>query len=384
MTNEKLYEVLGDINEKHIGEAHRTTAKSKKHAWVKWGAIAACLCLVVLVGAVHRISPGNSSNPVLEWSKGFQAADYFTYNEENENGVSSSASLDTSAIPYAAECYFSDEREQMETDGVIPEMTDYPLFDCIGRYNEDGSIYSVTFVWGLRGDTYSNLKITAGLQEVEMIEDCIGIEVDEDGNIVTPAVTVTERDGVSIVAEGNENRDKTLTFRNDTGWYQITGSWNDSYESVVQLLDWVWEHPVDFERFDMSRGVEYTYSTLDEYPDALADYIPDFSIIGYELGENSVGLKDGEPVYFEGHYYADGDGEQPEIHWCVDTEPDYYDQQESLGDISLLTEQIVTDTLSEESSFSFTIGDYFIKVYTKEAQAHEAWLLVEFLKLNIQ
>jgi hypothetical protein len=379
MTNEKIYEVLGDINEKHIGEAHRITAKSKKYAWVKWGTMAACFCLVVLVCAVYRISPGNSSKPVLKWSKGFQAADYFAYNEGNENGTSSSSSLDMSAIPYASERSFSDYRDQMEADGIIPEMPDHPLFECIGRYNEDGSVFSVTFVWRQRGDVYGDLKITAGLQEVEMIEDCVFAEVDEDGNIVSPAVTVTERDGVQIVAEGNENRDKTLNFQNDTGWYQITGSWNDSYESVVQLLDWVWEHPVDFDRFDMRLGVEYTYSTLDEYPNALADYIPDFSIIGYELGENNVGLKDGEPVSFEGHYYPGGDEEQPEIHWCVDTELDPYYQQESLGDISLLTEQIVTDTLSEGSSFSFTIGDCFIKVYTKEAQAHEAWLLVESL-----
>jgi hypothetical protein len=47
MTNEKLYEVLGDIDEKHIQAARRTTAKAKKPAWVKWGAMAACLCLVI-------------------------------------------------------------------------------------------------------------------------------------------------------------------------------------------------------------------------------------------------------------------------------------------------------------------------------------------------
>lgn len=42
MTNEKLYEIIGDINEKHIKEA-------KKHNhinWNKWGAVAACLCLI--------------------------------------------------------------------------------------------------------------------------------------------------------------------------------------------------------------------------------------------------------------------------------------------------------------------------------------------------
>ena len=34
MTNEKLYEVLGDINEKHVNEA-RQTKKVKKPVWLK-------------------------------------------------------------------------------------------------------------------------------------------------------------------------------------------------------------------------------------------------------------------------------------------------------------------------------------------------------------
>ena len=54
MTNEKLYEVLGDINEKHINEA-RAYHKAKKPGWVKWGAMAACLCLVVAAISVPHI-----------------------------------------------------------------------------------------------------------------------------------------------------------------------------------------------------------------------------------------------------------------------------------------------------------------------------------------
>ncbi len=46
MTNEKLYEVLGDINEKYVKEA-KEYRKAKKLVWFKWGAIAACLCLAV-------------------------------------------------------------------------------------------------------------------------------------------------------------------------------------------------------------------------------------------------------------------------------------------------------------------------------------------------
>jgi hypothetical protein len=140
----------------------------------------------------------------------------------------------------------------------------------------------------------------------------------------------------------------------------------------------VWEHPIDFDRFDMSLGVEYTYRfTLEEYPDALSDYIPDFETLGYVLGDNFLSLKDGEPVSFEGHYTPD---EGTEILWCVYKEPDYYDKQASLGDISGLTEQLVTDTLSKDGRFSFTTDDCLILVIAKEAQAHDAWLAVESLK----
>lgn len=48
MTNEKLYEVLGDINEKYVSEA-RVYQKAKKPIWAKWGVVAACLVLVCVV-----------------------------------------------------------------------------------------------------------------------------------------------------------------------------------------------------------------------------------------------------------------------------------------------------------------------------------------------
>lgn len=51
MKKEQLYEALGEINENYISDAHQTTKKKTHPVWVKWGAMAACLCLVV-VGAV--------------------------------------------------------------------------------------------------------------------------------------------------------------------------------------------------------------------------------------------------------------------------------------------------------------------------------------------
>ena len=44
MTKEQLYEAFANINEKHVEAAEQK--RGKKHRWVKWGALAACLCLV--------------------------------------------------------------------------------------------------------------------------------------------------------------------------------------------------------------------------------------------------------------------------------------------------------------------------------------------------
>ncbi len=50
MKREKFCELLGEINEDYVKEAE-TIKKAKKPVWVKWGAMAACLCLII-VGAV--------------------------------------------------------------------------------------------------------------------------------------------------------------------------------------------------------------------------------------------------------------------------------------------------------------------------------------------
>jgi hypothetical protein len=263
-------------------------------------------------------------------------------------------------------------------------MPGHPLFDCAVNYNADGSIYSLNFLWHSRDpDVYSDLSITAGYQEVEKITDCIVVEVDDYGNIVAPAVTATERDGIRIVAEGNENRDKTLTFQNETGWYQIEGSWNDGYPSMAYLLDWVWEHPVDFTLFPIEAGDNITSATLEQMPYAFKGYIPDFAEYGYIHESDYLSLKNGVPYAYEGHFighvqedivksgsYYNVEGWSI-IHWCVLAAPDYYDLKNSLGDLSELTEQTVFDqfdSAGNQERISFTWDGLLIIVYSNNAR----------------
>ena len=60
MKNEKLLNAIGKIDDNLISGAVSDTKTKKKHIWLKWGAAAACLALVVLAGT--RLIP-NSNSP---------------------------------------------------------------------------------------------------------------------------------------------------------------------------------------------------------------------------------------------------------------------------------------------------------------------------------
>jgi len=57
MKSERLISVMNDLNDELVAGAVNDTKKHKKNGWVKWGAMAACLCLVV-AGAVLWNNPG--------------------------------------------------------------------------------------------------------------------------------------------------------------------------------------------------------------------------------------------------------------------------------------------------------------------------------------
>ena len=68
MKKEKLYETIGDINENYVNEAHMTAKKSRP-GWLKWGAMAACLALVVMVAtvAMPMMSDNGNTTPTIEY-----------------------------------------------------------------------------------------------------------------------------------------------------------------------------------------------------------------------------------------------------------------------------------------------------------------------------
>lgn len=394
MKNDKALNVMEHIDSNMIDEAETYKGTKKKNTRARWAAIAACFCLIV-VGAV-TLHTGNQTNTMQSWRAGYSANHYFKFCDSGAAGSSSNtASIADSAIPYDQSRSFSDRRSELEANGTIPTIASHPLFTLAARYNKDGSVYCVELLWCRRStdglEDYSDLKVVAGYEEIPFINDCIVIELDESGHVLEPAVTVTERNGVQIVARGREDAEKTLTFQTENGWYQISGSWNDSYDAVVELLDWFWEHPIDFTQFPMNAGDNYTDATLAEAPDAFREYLPDFSEFGFVEEAAYVSLKNGNPVHFEGHYVAHADAEKvknqeyddieghTKMHWCILAEPDVYALEGNLGNINSLTrEQVIHILENEDNKLKFMQDDLLTIVYPDNAE--EAWTLIASLQ----
>lgn len=401
MRGKDLLNNMSEVDNDLITESEEAFhTNKKKPVWTKWAAMAACLCLVI-VGVFITINNQDKQdgNPVQTWNSSFTAVQYFKYSNSN-HGVSSESSFSDSAIPYAENRDFSDDRSISESIDTIPAMETHPIYNAQAHYNSDGSLYSVVLSWHRRDldglEHYSDLTVTAGYEEVPAVNDCILIELDENGNVVEPAVTVTERDGVQIVARGSEDQKKTITFQNESGWYQITGSWNDSYEDVVELLDWFWVHPIDFSQFLMDAGDNYTYSDLSTMPDALSEYLPDFGQYGFLCGESTVTLKNGVPVSVEAHYFSNVSAEQiendeynlgqngcTEIHWCLETQPEYYDLEGCIGNLENVTKQQILnlvpfDKVTTQTKIQFMQGNYVVTIYATDV--NQAWELIESIK----
>lgn len=49
MKNDKLFDAIGDVNEKYVEAARRPVPKTRKMNWKSWGAMAACLALLLAV-----------------------------------------------------------------------------------------------------------------------------------------------------------------------------------------------------------------------------------------------------------------------------------------------------------------------------------------------
>ncbi|MBO7354456.1 MAG: hypothetical protein J6U61_09435 [Lachnospiraceae bacterium] len=403
MSKDKLADAIGEIKDEYIKDSEdfsvgtgSRTAKAPFRRRVIYGivAAAACLCLTVLgIYLIPRIGKGTNAG-TQTWSHSMAAADYFKNAGKGNTSVSSSADLVMG--PSALTVLMNDRRAEFEAEGIIPTIANHPEQSFSASYNGDGSLYKVVFTWMRRGESlaeYSDLSLIAAPKELHEISDVIFIRVDDAGNELPPYVTETVRDGIRIFAEGAENENKTLTWQTDKGWYQICGSFKDSYESMVSLLDWFWEHPLDRALFSDPPADKFIYSTRVEYPDAFASCIPDLAALGYTAESEKVNLGmlsdtsspayqfeatgNPYPIWFEG-IYTRGD---TRIRWTVNTGADADAWAESIGRVSEITEEKLTEALSQKDHVNIFFNMPCMVTLTIESgTAEDAWEVIQSMK----
>ncbi len=390
MRSEKLQDAIGEVKDEFILDAD-TVVKNHKRKWIVWTAAAACLCLLAS-GAVKLWGGPSVKTITQQWSPTLSAKDYFKNSGKGngQNRTSDSASI--VVPPFSIQVSLDDDRNKLEEDGVLPVMPDHQEQFFFAGYHGDGSLYKVSFSWMRRGKTnaeYSTLTLTAAPKELHEVSDVVYVRTDEKGNALPPDLTVTERDGILITAQGSEEEDKTLTWQTEQGWYQITGSWNDSYEDMVALLDWFWLHPLDLSRFASLAEKDMVVATRAEQPDAFREQVPDFASLGYETQTERINLwrrGDGSkpasvyrlhPVCFEG-VYTRGD---TVVRWTVSQSADADAWKNCLGRPEEITEEKVNKAVSLNGSFNLFFDVPCMATLSIESgTAADAWKIVQSLQ----
>lgn len=150
MKKEQLYEVLGDINEEYVNEAHMTTKKISRPVWLKWGTMAACLALVVMVATVAMPTMfKNSDTPPTVGTE---------YKDELGLGKSYVYSIDEGRFSaYASGKVISEDKigEKIEDVSITAGWRNNAEMSWISQETLQGEVYLID---GVSSDTAVALK----------------------------------------------------------------------------------------------------------------------------------------------------------------------------------------------------------------------------------
>ena len=117
MKREKFCELLGEINENYVKEAE-TIKKAKKPVWVKWGAMAACLCLVV-VGAFMAPNLIGDQNVEQPMGQGFFNAVVLEIENDTDTVIVECTDSLLGNVPVGGKVQISTDTLSSE---VVPEL----------------------------------------------------------------------------------------------------------------------------------------------------------------------------------------------------------------------------------------------------------------------
>lgn len=273
MRGSELLEHMGTIAPRYIEQADKEAVPCRR---LRPKMAVAAVCLFLMITALGTALSVRAPQSMMDEWEEVDAQTLFpdrsaSMQERRPDSAvtstSSAALLAKGTMPYETTRDLSSEREAMEARAMIPVLSEYPVFDCRAYYTVDGGFYGVSFSWYMPGEeTGARHRLTMNVAPEETwFPGDVLLAVEENGSTmrassgrresllsrdVLPAGgRAFQRERVRIVTMGWADTDKLLTFADDWGWVEITGTHNDSAETLRTLCDWVWDHPMDFDYF---------------------------------------------------------------------------------------------------------------------------------------
>ena len=154
MKEEQILSVLGQVDEKYIKEADPMNKTKKKNSWLKWGAAAACLCLVI-AGAFTMWPSQNPGGEIVD----------------NGDLVSSSGVADVAPMVYVNDILY--KQSTMQTS--YAELKDD--FVYIGKVENDITSYQSVPSDGVPKENFQSNSPIVGA-EIYQYGDNIVVQID--------------------------------------------------------------------------------------------------------------------------------------------------------------------------------------------------------------
>lgn len=205
------------------------------------------LLIVALCGCdFHNQENDNAS--IHEWSANYKPQNYFEDCKPVDNAVGEQSGFNKEY--YSLEFSKTIDTNTLKEENMIPDIGNFSVHSCYAQYDKSNFVFVLLEWVNEKGDTISLVAAPSPVDKIIINEKNQLEPFDSDGSVLSPIFTVTSRDDILIYADGLEKEVKRITYQNDTGWFQFEGSQGTDYKTMVDYLDWFWEHPLDLAIFN--------------------------------------------------------------------------------------------------------------------------------------
>lgn len=209
MSNDRVIDSLGRIDDDMIRNVESLRQKKKQPAWKKWGAMAACFCLLIVAVAVAPnlfpgttpVPPGNNDFPI---QINPNQSDGSKHTEGPWNPWQANFNTVTGVLDAARRYipgYFTEELSADEIEALEPGMRiEYMQYSGRAGFDGDGNLI----------DVYLNVTTSIPDNDVSILISEEGIARDYVMDMVEPVISVCEKVEYKVYQWDNGNGQVTL------------------------------------------------------------------------------------------------------------------------------------------------------------------------------